>query len=188
MNEIVEMFIDEDEELGGINAISLVENPAIESDFLTLSKEVKLVEVDKDKKILLGAALIPDKAILRVKDGKEFHIFFSKDTVRKGSELFLKKGHQKESTLEHETKLSGITVVESWIVEDAVNDKSAFYGLSVPVGTWMVSLKVDNEEIYQKAKDGEIKGFSIEGFFADKAIKQSKQETILEQIKQIILT
>lgn len=187
MNEIVEMFIDEEEDLGGINAISLVENPAIESDFITLSKEVKLVEVDKDKRILLGAALIPDKAILRVKEGKEFHIFFSKDTVRKGSELFLKKGNQKESTLEHETKLSGITVVESWIVEDVEKDKSAFYGLSVPVGTWMVSMKVDNEEIYQKAKDGVIKGFSIEGFFADKAIKQSKDESILEQIKKIIL-
>lgn len=187
MNEIVEMFIDEDEVLGGINAISLVENPAIESDFLTLSKEVQLVEVNADKRILLGAALIPDKAILRVKDGKKYHIFFSKDTVRKGSELFLKNGKQKESTLEHNIKLQGITVVESWIVEDTKKDKSAYYGLSVPVGTWMVSMKIDNEEIYKKAKDGIIKGFSIEGFFADKAIKQSKDETILEQIKQIIL-
>tara|TARA_R110000803_G_scaffold207734_1_gene275839 strand:+ start:736 stop:1302 length:567 start_codon:yes stop_codon:yes gene_type:complete len=187
MNEIIEMFIDEEEILGGINAISLVENPAIESDFITLSKEVKLVEVSAEKRILLGAALIPDKAILRVKDGKKFHIFFSKNTVRKGSELFLKNGNQKESTLEHNVKLSGITVVESWIVEDKDKDKSAFYGLSVPVGTWMVSMKVDNEEIYQKAVDGEIKGFSIEGFFADKAIKQSKDDTIIEQIKQIIL-
>jgi len=188
MNDIIEMFIDEDEELGGINAISLVENPAIESDFLMLSKEVKLVEVDKEKRILLGAALIPDKAILRVKEGKEYHIFFSKSTVRKGSELFLKKGHQKESTLEHATKIEGITVVESWIVEDMEKDKSAYYGLSVPVGTWMVSMKVDNEEIYQKAKSGEIKGFSIEGFFADKAIEQSKDESILDQIKKIILS
>jgi len=188
MNEIIEMFIDENELESGINAISLVENPAIESDFITLSKDIKLVEVDAEKRILMGAALIPNKTIFRKQDGKEFSIFFSKATVRKGSELFLKRGFQSESTLEHQVALDGVTVSESWIVEDTVKDKSALYNLSVPVGTWMISLKIDNDEVYELAKKGEIKGFSIEGYFAEQAIKNSKDsnEEKLNQIKKIL--
>ena len=163
----IELFVDENDELSGIEAISIVENPAIEEDFIYLSamqESVNLAEVDKEKRILMGAALIPDKKIYRRNEEEEYYIVFSQDTVRKAAELFLSRGKQNNSTLEHEVGLNGMSVVESWIVEDKEKDKSAFYGLDVPVGTWMVSMKVNNEDVWNEyVKTGKVKGFSIEG-------------------------
>jgi len=165
----IELYIDEDNEFSGIEAISVVENPAIEEEFIALnSHEVKLAEVDSEKKILMGAALIPNKKIYRTNGEEEYYIFFSEDTVRKASELFLSRGKQNNSTLEHEVQLSGMSVVESWIVEDLEKDKSKKYNLNVPIGTWMVSVKVNNEKVWREfVKSGKVKGFSVEGFFAD---------------------
>ena len=143
---IVELILDEEQEESGIEAISIVESPAIESDFVALkNEEVKLAEVDKDKRILLGALLIPDKPIYRYSEEGEYYIFFSKDTVSKASQMYLRNGYQNATTLEHDKVLTGLTLVESWIVEDEVQDKSRKYGLNVPVGTWMGAVKVNNE-------------------------------------------
>jgi len=170
MERIIELIIDEENEFSGIEAISVVENPAIEEDFIALKehKEVKLAEVDKEKRILMGAALIPNKKIYRNSGEEEYYIFFSEDTVRKASELFLMKGNQNNSTLEHQVELEGMSVVESWIIEDETKDKSRKYDFNLPIGTWMVSVKVNNDDVWDQVKAGEVKGFSIEGYFADK--------------------
>ena len=98
--KIIELILDEAQEMIGIDAISIVENPAIEENFLALkSDEVKLAEVNKDKKILMGALLIPNKPIYRKNDEGEYYIYFSKDTVEKASQLYLKNGNQNNSTL-----------------------------------------------------------------------------------------
>ena len=166
--DIVELFIDENDEVSGIEAISVVENPAIEENFIALkNQEFKLAEVDKEKRILMGAALIPNKPIYRKNGEQEYYIYFSQATVRKASELFFIKGNQNNSTLEHQLELKGLTAVESWIVESE-QDKSRMYDLNVPIGTWMVSMKVNNDDVWKKVKAGEVKGFSIEGYFADK--------------------
>ena len=168
---IIELLIDEDALLSGIEAISIVDKPAIEENFIALKEQTKvnLAEIDKEKRILMGAALIPNKNIYRTDGEDEYYIYFSDDTVRKASELFLMRGNQNKSTLEHEAELNGLTVVESWIVEDEVHDKSRKYGLDMPVGTWMVSMKVNNEEVWENyVKTGLVKGFSIEGYFTDK--------------------
>ena len=191
---IVELVIDENDETSGIEAISVVETPAIEENFVALNKhELQLKEVNKEKRILMGAALIPDKSIYRRNDkGDEYYIYFSKDTVRKASELFFKRSNHKNATYEHKQPIEGMTIVESWIVENTKQDKSALYGLNVPEGTWMVSMKVDNEEIYEKAKNGEVKGFSIEGYFADKldmssqTIEEYERQLTIEELKEII--
>ena len=174
---IVELILDEEQEESGIEAISIVESPAIESDFVALSaEEIKLAEVDKDKKILLGALLIPNKPIYRNGEEGEYYIFFSKDTIVKASQMYLKNGYQNNSTLEHDQALNGLTLVESWIVEDEVMDKSRKYGLNVPVGTWMGAVKVNNDEIWQEyVKTNKVKGFSIEGYFADKMGKPKEE-------------
>lgn len=166
----IELYIDEENEFSGIEAISVVENPAIEEDFIALKKhEVQLAEVDAEKRILMGPALIPNKQIYRTNGEEEYNIFFSEDTVKKASELFLSRGKQNNSTLEHQVDIQGLSVVESWIIEDADMDKSKKYGLSLPKGTWMVSVKVNNDDIWNNyVKEGKVKGFSIEGFFADK--------------------
>lgn len=180
--DIFELFIDEEAEKGGIEAISIVENPAIEEDFVVLSsQQVKLAEVSKEKRILMGPALIPNKKIYRRSGDKEYYITFSEETVRKASQLFLTRGKQNNSTLEHEETLEDLSVVESWIIEDDKADKSRAYGLNLPVGTWMVSVKVNNDEIWQEfVKTERVKGFSIEGFFTDKK-NERPQESIEEE-------
>lgn len=185
---IVELIIDEKDETSGIDAVSLVENPAIESNFLALKKhEVELKEIDAEKRIVLGAALIPNKQIYRTNEKKEeYYIYFSEKTVRKASELFLMNGNQNNATLEHSEKLKGMSVVESWIVEGE-NDKSKNYGFDVPKGTWMIAMKVNNDKVWQQVKDGKIKGFSIEGYFADKYEMSIKNE-LLQEIKNLILS
>ena len=197
--DIVELFIDENDEVSGIEAISVVENPAIEENFIALkAQEFKLAEVDKEKRILMGAALIPNKPIYRQSGEQEYYIYFSQATVRKASELFFIKGNQNNSTLEHQLELKGLTAVESWIVESE-QDKSRMYDLNVPIGTWMVSMKVNNDDVWKKVKAGEVKGFSIEGYFADKLErpnepikdKMSKEEIAeakIEELKQLFST
>ena len=189
---IVELILDEEQEEGGIEAISIVESPAIESDFVALNnQEIKLAEIDKEKRILLGALLIPNKPIYRTGDEGEYYIFFSKDTIVKASQMYLRNGYQNNSTLEHDQALKGLTLVESWIVESETQDKSRKYGLNVPVGTWMGAVKVNNDEIWNEyVKTDKVKGFSIEGYFADKMEKPkeslSEEDKILEKIIEIL--
>ena len=134
--KIVELIIDEEQILSGVQANSIVEAPAIESEFITLKKEeeLKLAKIDEEKKILMGPALIPNKTIFRKSGEEEYYIYFSKDTVRKVSEMYLTKGNQNNSTLEHNFDLEGLSVVESWIVEGE-KDKTREYGLNVPLGS-----------------------------------------------------
>jgi len=187
--ETVELTIDENDELSGVFAISIVENPAIQENFIALSEEKKLelMEVDSERKILMGAALIPDKKILRKREDEYYEIFFSKDTVEKASQLFLKRGNQGQSTLEHQASLVGLSVVESWLVEDDVHDKSRKYGMDVPVGTWMVSMKVDNEEVWNnEVKTGNVKGFSIEAYFTERLeMSMREEDELLNALKNI---
>jgi hypothetical protein len=188
--DLIELVIDEESDLSGIEAISIVESPAIEEDFIALSKErkIELAEVDKERKILMGAALIPKKKIPRRSGDYVYDIMFSDETVVKASQLFLTRGKQNNSTLEHEVDISGLSVVESWIIEDEVHDKSRKFGLEMPLGTWMVSVKVNNDQIWEEfVKTGKVKGFSIEGFFTDKLDrpKEEKEEYSAEELAAI---
>lgn len=188
---IVELILDEEQEIG-IEAISVVENPAIEEDFIALkSQEFKLAEVDKEKRILMGALLIPNKPIYRRNGEDEYYIYFSKDTVLKASQMYLMQGKQNNSTLEHQYEINGLSLVESWIVEDKVHDKSVKYGMDLPLGTWVGSVKVNNEQIWNEfVKTGKVKGFSIEGYFADKMerpqekINDFSSDELLKEIDQ----
>jgi hypothetical protein len=189
--ETIELIIDEETDFSGIQAISVVERPAIEEDFIFLKSDkdkINLAEVDSERRILMGAALIPDKKIYRRDvNGKEYNIFFTKDTVVRASQLFLMKGKQNNSTLEHEIDIDGLSVVESWIIEDEVHDKSRKFGLDMPLGTWMVSVKVQNDVIWDEfVKTKKVKGFSIEGFFVDKLANSEKEEVAASEALEII--
>jgi hypothetical protein len=188
--ELREMFIDENNIKLGVNAVSVVEDPAIESNFITLKEEnkIELAEVSKERRILLGAALIPNKPILRIEDEKEYYIFFSKETIAKVALMFAKNKYSDQVTEEHEKPVKGMTIFESWLTEDKEKDKSAFYGLDVPVGTWCISMKADNDDIYNLAKQGKIKGFSIEGYFSDKVEKKelSREDEEVKILSEIM--
>ena len=177
--KVIELVLDEENEISGIQAISIVDDPAIEEEFIALkSQDVKLAQVDEEKKILMGPALIPNKKIYRKFQEQEYFIYFSENTVKKAAELFLTKGKQNNSTLEHKINLNGLSVVESWIIEDPKMDKSKKYGFELPKGTWMVTMKVNNDEIWDTyVKTGKVKGFSIEGHFVD-ALKYDEEEEL----------
>jgi hypothetical protein len=182
---IVELILDEESELG-IEAISVVENPAIEEDFVALkSQEFKLAEIDGERRILMGALLIPNKPIYRRNGEDEYYIYFSKDTVLKASQMYLMNSKQNNSTLEHQHELEGLSLVESWIVEDKVHDKSVKYGMDLPLGSWVGSVKVNNDQIWNEfVKTGKVKGFSIEGYFADK-MERPNDSTIKDELAAI---
>jgi hypothetical protein len=188
---IVELIIDEKEDLSGVEAISVVEFPAIEENFIALNQQLQLAKVDDEKRILMGAALIPNKNIYRRNGEDEYYIFFSDATVKKASELFLMNSNQNNATLEHQKKINDLSVVESWIVEDTEMDKSKKYGLNAPVGSWMVSMKVNNDTIWNDfVKTGKVKGFSIEGYFADKlemSLQKEQEDELITKIKEIIV-
>ena len=190
MSQIIELILNEEEILSGVDAISIVGSPAIERDFIALNKEpLELAKADGERKILLGAALVPNKMIFRKRGEEEFYVYFSKDTIKRVSELFLTKGNQNQATLEHEVKLHGLSVVESWIVEDADKDKSNLYNMSLPVGSWVVAMKVYNDEVWDDyIKTGKVKGFSIEGYFANKvnmADETTEEDKQLEEVRAI---
>jgi hypothetical protein len=161
------MFNEEDNE--GVYAVSLVSDPAIGVQFITLSqqKEIQLATINEEQRILLGAVLIPNQPIYRNQDGHEFNIVFPAETIKQVQQNFSRQGYQNNSTIEHSgDNLEDVTFVETWIKEDEVHDKSVHYGFNEPVGTWFAAMKVNNEDIWNNyVKTGKVKGFSIDGVF-----------------------
>jgi hypothetical protein len=193
----------EEEGVDEVFAISLVESPAIEMDWIAFGKEETLfAAVDNEQRMLIGPILIPDKKILRVDgEGQPYHVFFTKETVKKLAQNYLMKKYNDQATLEHDAKIKGVHLVESW-VKDGKLDKSNNYGLSVPEGTWMGSFKIVDDKIWEDyVKEGKVKGFSIEGLFTHSLVHASKinlekdiadltedeAKTLLEQIHSLIL-
>ena len=158
-----------------VYAISLVEDPAIESDFIFLSADKpQHILLEKDEKhLIVGAVLIPEKPIYRNQGGEEFYIQFSKDTIEKLAHEYLMNGRMYSVTTDHEDMADDIVLVESWI-KASKNDKSVEYGLDVPDGTWLVAMKCTNEDVWKRVKSGELRGFSIESFVSLEEINLSK--------------
>jgi len=191
---IVELVIDDDSQELAIDAISLVSAPAIEQDFVYFGKEknnLTFAKIDEEKRMLVSPALIPNKQIFRYDPNtdSEYYVYFSPDTVKKAAELYLKHNNHHKATYEHKDRVSGVLTVESWIKEGDM-DKSKLYGYDLPNGTWFVKMKIENDELWNKIKAGELKGLSIEGYFTDKMEKMSEKaptdEEILKALNQII--
>ena len=181
----VELIIDEDSERFGVEAISLVEFPAIEENWVFFNKDqfLTLAKLDEEQKTLVGAVLIPNKEIPRYDQDKDekYTVFFTEDTIKKAQELFMSSLRNNNATYEHKVPVEGMTVVESWIKEDKKNDKSNSYGFNkLPLGTWFVKMKVNNPEIWESVKEGKVRGFSIEGYFTDKLIEASRPKDIID--------
>ena len=185
-----ELTINEDADC--IYAISLVDQPAIESNFLYFHKSEKVkFEFNEEQQIITGPALIPDIEIYRNDSHGEYNIFMSAQTIKDSAVRFFKNGYQNSTTLQHNKLLAGTTYFESWIVEEPLHDKSLTLGFKdVKKGTWFVSLKIHDKEIWDAIKEGDyFKGFSIEANFTFVPVNFSKQtienkETV-EFIKKI---
>jgi len=167
-------------------AISLVSEPAIEENFVWFANEkMQFQKIDNEKRLVVGPVLIPNKKILRIDgEGQPYEVFFSPETIEKLAQNYLKKGYQGETTIEHEERVAGVSLVESWIKTTKL-DKSNSYGLNLPVGTWMGAFKVDSDIVWEDyVKNGEVKGFSIEGLFEHSLVEASKKQVNIEDLSE----
>lgn len=188
-----------------IYAISLVSEPAIELDFVYFDKEeIRFSTVNEEQRIVMGPILVPDKKILRVDgEGKPYYVFLKAETIKKLAQKYLQNKYQSEVTIEHNgERVDDVTLIESWITESRTKDKSAVYGLSVPVGTWMGAMKISDDTIWNDyVKTGKVNGFSIEGLFSHQLVEASvtdlwdkdietltddEAEVVLKKIKALI--
>ena len=184
--KIVELIINEENESLAIDCISLVSEPAIQENLIFMSKaknNLTLAKIDTDKREIISPALIPNKNIYRVdENGDDYYVYFSKDTVKNCAYSFLKNNNHHKATYQHKERVSGVLTVESWIIEDPKMDKANLYGFQLKKGTWMVKMKIENDDLWQKVKSGDIKGLSIEGYFTSKYQEMQKKEPTNEEI------
>ena len=182
----------------GVFAISLVKTPATEETFIAMSKQeelIKMAKVNEEQRIVMGLVLQPQQLILREDPttGEQFNIVFSADTIKELSHNFFKSGFQLNSKLEHNSPIKDVTFVESWIVENSEIDKSANFGMSFPKGSWMATMKVDNDDIWNNyVKTGEVEGFSVDAMVdleeinLKSEVKMSENKSIITMLKEII--
>lgn len=172
-----------------VSAISLVEEPAIEIDFIAFSKqEFHQFNVNDDKMELIGAAMIPNQLIYRRdKKGNEFNVVFSKETIREIAQQYFNLGFQHQTNIEHSAIPAKSFIYQSYIVDETKGIKAPL-GVDAPDGSWIVGMKVTDKKVWNLVKEGKIKGFSIEGIFEmldkDKKVK-SQDDEILELIQSI---
>ena len=181
--KLIEYGLGEEEDNMGVYAVSLVSEPAIMVDFVALSKShLLLAQVeDGEKRMLYGPALIPNQPIVRYDgNGEKYYITYSTQTIEQTAQEFLKRNMHHNHTIQHEMPVNNLTVVESWVTM-GTHDKSMNLGFDLPEGTWMIGVKVDDEATWQAVKNGEVKGFSIEGWFAPMSETQV-QEKDLEKL------
>lgn len=188
----IEMKIEDEREQGAF-AMSLVSSPAMEAEnFVALSEhKIELTTASEERRIVVGFALIPEKRIVRkmdkVNNGEPFNIWFSKETVAKTAELYMKKLNLNNVTTQHEKPTTNVSMVESWVVEDPKNDKSNIFGLKPKGGEWAVMMKIDNDEEWAKYKDGEYDGLSLEGLYDGfEQLMKSEEEEILDALKNLL--
>lgn len=163
-------------------AVSLVEFPAIERNWVAFSKQEEIkFALNEDQQILTGPALIPNMQIYRNQGGREFNVFLNEDTIREAQMRFAKRNRQSNTTFQHEHPLEGNTVFESYIIKS--EDHAIAVGFpDLPVGTWMLSMHVESTEFWnEQVKTGKVKGFSIEAFF-DMKPKQEKMSKFNQMI------
>ena len=144
-------------------AIGLVEDPAISVNFIHMSeqKPIRVCLEDNDRHLVYGPVLTPDVPIYRRTDEEEFYITFPKNVVEKMAHQYMEEGRLWSFTENHDSIADDTVVVESW-VKMGKNDKSVELGIDVPDGTWMMGVHITNDELWNKVKNGELKGFSIE--------------------------
>jgi hypothetical protein len=221
--KIFELLVDKLDEITGVDAVALVEQPAIEADFFAFKNEniedviefnlLKLAvqehfetgsydsivddgkplfdtieeaeqskdkftfSISEDQQMVVGPLMIPNKLILRVDENNEpYYVYFSKETIKNVSEKVMREKYIDQLNLEHDSdKPVDGYMVSTWLVEDVKKDKQQVYGMDYPEGTWMGQYKIEDLSVWNKVKEGEIKGFSVEGFFGDRFVQAKKQ-------------
>lgn len=179
-------LIEDADDITGVYAISFVDCPANEVDFVALNKPANEILLNRDnhKQILTGAVLKPEQLIFRNSPQLgDYYIRFSADQIEKIAHKMMRTGIALHNTThQHQTPLDGNYLTELWIVEDPDTDKSKALGFeNLPKGTLMCSYKVEDKEYWtREVMTGNVKGFSLEGFF-NQQIEIHKPEKQLNQ-------
>ena len=162
-----------------VSGIALVEQPAIESNFLAFSNEKGFAEfaANDEKMELLGAAMIPDQLIYRLdkETQEEFEVYFTADTIRQIAQQYFKSGFQSNMNLNHTSVPAKSYIFQSFIVDKA-KGLNAPKNIDAPDGSWIIGVKVEDKEVWNDIKAGKMQGFSIEGMFQFLETTFSKQE------------
>lgn len=173
---VYELLIDPDKGFS-VNTISIVDAPAVESNFLKFNKNsTKQLFTSNDEKMeLLGVAMIPDKLIDRLdENGNIYKVWFSKDTVRKIAQDFFYQGCQHSVNIQHSDTFVMAHVYQSYIVDE---EKGIYppKGIEANDGSWIVGMKLEEDAVSRKLweaiKNEVFNGFSIEGYFIDQLTK-----------------
>ena len=179
---LINLTIDDNEETG-VEFIALVDTPAIEREWMAFGKQTQRFQIkDKEKRVVSGAAMISNLPIYRVdENGKPFYVKFDTATIEKIVHKFFKSQPSTAVNLMHEDLTSDVYIFESFIIDEHKRTPEGFG--KIPNGSWFVSMKIDNDEVWAKVKDGTFRGFSIEGIFIDQATANIDEQIINEVIK-----
>ena len=166
--------------------ISIVDEPAIEEDFIFLSKDTEIkFRINEEKRIVSGPVLIPDMPIYRRDaNGKEFYIKFDADTIRGYAEKFFKDHRNTEGNVQHEIAVNGVNFFESYLVNRNRGIAPVEYP-EIADGTWMASAKIENDELWALIKDGTLRGFSV-GIVSSLKDAKPKEIKNLEEFVNVI--
>jgi len=184
--QLFELVVDGEDD--GVFANSFVEEPAIERDFVFFNKqkEIKFQAIDDEKRLVAGPLLIPNKKIIRMDEQLGmYNVFFKPETIETIARKFMKNKYNGEVTVEHDRKVNGVYLTESWIIEQSGKDKSNLYGYTLPKGTWFGIYKVDNDKVWDEVKAGKYRGFSIEGIFEHKASTMKSSQLFSKDIDEL---
>jgi len=174
---------------GGVEALPWVERTISQYEEMNAETEMVFSVFNNEQRLVVGPAMIPDKMIIRRNEitGNIYYVYFTEETIKKLQQKFMMEKLLDKTNIEHQRKfLKNVDVVESWIVEDEQKDKQQVFGMSYPKGTWMISMKVNDDETWSKVKDGKLRGFSVQGYFLEKAKFNSQNEHLIEEIKNIL--
>ena len=180
-----------DESLG--LAMSVVDKPAVASDFIYLSEQKveNFVASEKpERRMIYGCALRPNFEIYRNNGTEEYLLEFDEDAVSKISKNFFKMGFQSNWTAAHKDEVEGLTITESWIKEDMYKDKSIALGMdeSLPVGSWLIGCYCENDDIWNAVKEGTYHGFSIEAIVGVEDFEaQMNNDMLVEESEEVKL-
>lgn len=166
-------------------AISMVTEPAIESDFVFFSKDKDIVKEafsSDEKHMVYGAVLRPDFPIYRYDGENEYYLEFTSESIERMARDYMMNYRQGNVTIQHEEYANEVFMVESWIKQDMDKDKSVSVGLdkSLPIGTWFCGFYVNNNDIWERIKSGELKGFSVEAMIDLEDFAKVKKEDEFE--------
>lgn len=174
---------------GGIEALPWVESTIKKYEEMSTPTELTFSVFNNEQRLVVGPAMIPDKMIIRRNEitGEIYYVYFTADTIKKLQQKYMKDKLLDKNNIEHGRKfLRGVDVVESWIVEDPKLDKQQVFNMEYPKGTWMLITKVEDNDTWQQIKDGKLRGYSVQGYFLEKAKFNRYNDDLINEIKKIL--